>query len=104
MEKRVRITVLNADVNEELKARYAVADLGPCPFHPKGQVLYTDGVHKPEGMCDDARDAVKVMAGPLARGELVQPHGTWLKDDHVGVVACLDGVRPVIFLLEGGQK
>lgn len=56
MEKRVRITVLNADVNEELKARYAVADLGPCPFHPKGQVLYTDGVHKPEGMCDYAWD------------------------------------------------
>ena len=76
MERKVRITVLNVDINEELKARYAVADLGPCPFHPKGQVLYTDGVHKPEGMCDYAWDAVKVMAGPLARGELVQPHGT----------------------------
>ena len=39
-----------------------------CPFHPKGQVLYTNGEHKPEGMCDCAWDAVKVMAGPW-RGE-----------------------------------
>lgn len=55
-----------------------------CPFHPKGQGLYTNGEHKPEGMCDCAWDAVKVMAGPLARGELVQPRGTWLQDDHAG--------------------
>ena len=104
MEKKVKITVLNAEVNQELKAKYAVADLGPCPFHPKGQVLYTDGVHKPEEMCDYAWDAVKVMVGPLARGELVQPRGTWLREDHVGVVSCLDGVRPVIFLLEACQS
>lgn len=44
------------------------------------------------------------MAGPLARGELVQPRGTWLREDHVGVVSCLDGVRPVIFLLEACQS
>lgn len=103
MNRTVKITVLKADVDEELSARYAIPDLEPCPFHQKGQVLYTDGVHKPEGMCDYAWDAIKVMAGPLARGELVQPRGTWLKDDHVGVAACLDGIRPVIFLLEAGQ-
>ena len=103
MDKMVKITVLSADVNKELEDRYAIPNLGPCPFHQKGQVLYTDGVHKPEGMCDYAWDAVKVMACPLSQGELIQPHGTWLKDDHIGVAACLDGIRPVIFLVEALQ-
>ena len=103
MNKTMKITVLKANVDEELKARYAIPGLGPCPFHQKGQVLYTDGIHKPEGMCDYAWESVKSMAAPLARGELVQPRGTWLRDDHVGVVACLDGIRPVIFLLEACQ-
>lgn len=103
MNKTVKITVLKADVDKELKVRYAIPDLEPCPFHQKGQVLYTDGVNKPDGMCDYAWDVVKVMADPLARGELVQPRGTWLRDDHTGVISCLDGVRPVIFLLEAYQ-
>ncbi len=100
MNKMVKITVLNADVNRELEERYAIPNLGPCPFHQKGQVLYTDGTHKPKGMCDYAWDAVKVMAGPLSQEELIQPHGTWLKDDQIGVAACPDGIRPVIFLVE----
>lgn len=29
-----------------------------------------------------------------------QPSGTWLNDDTIGVFACPDGIRPVIFLLE----
>ena len=62
MEKRVRITVLNADVNEELKARYAVADLGPCPFHPKGQGLYTNGEHKPERKGSEAGSIDSIYA------------------------------------------
>ena len=44
------------------------------------------------------------VIGPMARqlslGELVQPSGTWLNDDTIGVFACPDGIRPVIFLLE----
>ena len=36
----------------------------------------------------------------LARGELIQPSGTWLRDDSKGVFACVDGVRPVIMLVE----
>ncbi len=32
MERKVRITVLNVDINEELKARYAVSDLAPSIF------------------------------------------------------------------------
>lgn len=36
----------------------------------------------------------------LSESQMVQPTGTWLNDDRVGVFACPDGIRPVIFLLE----
>ena len=40
------------------------------------------------------------VIGPMARqlslGELVQPSGTWLNDDTIGVFACPDGIQPVI--------
>lgn len=32
--------------------------------------------------------------------ELLQPKGTWMRDDDKGVFACVDGLRPVIMLIE----
>ena len=40
------------------------------------------------------------MIRQLSKGGLLQPSGTWLRDDSIGVLACPDGVRPGIFLLE----
>lgn len=51
MNKKIRITVLKAEVDKELEKEYAVPNLGPCPWHQKGQVLYCDGIHRPENMC-----------------------------------------------------
>lgn len=51
-------------------------------------------------------DVWRCLAGDCSHGasvilgELVQPSGTWLNDDTIGVFACPDGIRPVIFLLE----
>lgn len=36
----------------------------------------------------------------VSEGQMVQPAGTWLNDDTIGVFVCPDGIRPVIFLLE----
>ena len=36
-----------------LAEQYAVPNLGMCPFHQKGQVLYSDGINPPEGMCEE---------------------------------------------------
>ena len=52
MGKTVKITVLKAEYDQKLADQYAIPDLGPWPFHQKGQVLYTDGIHMPEGMCE----------------------------------------------------
>lgn len=98
--KKIKITILQTDVNLELADKYAIEDLGACPWHQKGQVLWCDGINAPDGMCGYAWDSIKDFARTLAEDKLVQPSGTWLKDDTKSVVACPDGVRPVIMLLE----
>lgn len=100
MHKKVKITVLKTEYDRNLAEQYAIPNLGMCPFHQKGQVLYSDGINPPDGMCGVARQVIAPMARQLSLGELVQPSGTWLKDDRIGVFACPDGIRPVIFLLE----
>ena len=100
MHKKVKITVLRTEYYQELAEPYAIPNLGMCPFHQKGQVLYSDGINPPDGMCGVAWQVIAPMARQLSWGELVQPSGTWLNDDTIGVFACPDGIRPVIFLLE----
>ena len=100
MHKKIKITVLRTEYYQELAEQYAIPNLGKCPFHQKGQVLYSDGIHPPDGMCGVAWQVIAPMACQLSSGELVQPSGTWLNDDTIGVFACPDGIRPVIFLLE----
>ncbi|MDY2682511.1 MAG: TIGR04076 family protein [Faecalibacterium prausnitzii] len=100
MHKKVKITVLRTEYYQELAEQYAISYLGKCPFHQKGQVLYSDGINPPDGMCGVAWQVIAPMARQLSLGEPVQPSGTWLNDDTIGVFACPDGIRPVIFLLE----
>lgn len=100
MSKKIKITVLKAEYDQELADQYAIPDLGPCPFHQKGQVLYTDGVHMPDGMCGVSWQIMAPWIRQLAQGERLQPSGTWLKDDTLAVFTCIDGIRPVTFLLE----
>ena len=87
-------------ISEQVQNDYTNPNLGICPFHQKGQVMYSDGINPPDGMCGVAWQVIAPMARQLSLGELVQPTGTWLKDDRVGVFVCPDGIRPVIFLLE----
>lgn len=100
MRKRVKITVLRTEYYHDLVERYAIPDLGMCPFHSEGQVMYSGGANAPEGMCGVAWQSIGPWVRRLSEGELLQPSGTWLSDDSVGVFACPDGIRPVIFLLE----
>lgn len=104
MKKRIKITVLRTEYFEDIAEKYAIPDLGKCPFHSAGQVLYGDGEHVPEGMCAIAWQEMAPYAQALLRGELVQPHGTWLRDDGLMVGACPDGVRPVVFLIEPAEE
>ena len=100
MKKKISKIDVKAEVDKELEKKYAISKLGPCPWHQKGQVLYSDGIHQPENMCGVAWQFLAPSAESLSKGELLQPSGTWLKDDSVCVAACPGGVRPVIFLME----
>lgn len=104
MSKKVKITVLKAEYYEDLAEKYAIPHLGKCPFHSPGQTFISDGIHKPEGLCEYAWSPMKDMAGQLSEGKLVQPSGTWLNDDTKGVFTCIDGVRPVIMLVEAEKQ
>lgn len=100
MRQSIKITVLRNEYYQDLAEQYAIPNLGMCPFHHKGQVLYSDGICCPDGMCGVAWQVIGPMVRQLSEGKLVQPTGTWLKDDSISVAACPDGIRPVIFLME----
>ncbi len=63
-------------------------------------MFVSDGERKPSGLCEYARKPIEAMAASLSRGEPLQPKGTWMRDDDKGVFACVDGLRPVIMLIE----
>lgn len=100
MKKLVKITILKSAIDAALAAQYAIPDFKPCPFHKAGQIFYSDGEHKPKELCEYAWQPIKAMVKLLADGQLLQPKGTWMRDDDKGVFSCVDGLRPVIMLLE----
>lgn len=100
MKKNVKITILKSEVDRELAREYAVPGFEACPLHRPGQVFVSDGEHKPEGLCGYAWKPIKEMVKTLSEGGLLQPKGTWMIDGDKGIFACVDGLRPVIMLIE----
>lgn len=100
MKQMVKITILKADVDTELAQKYAIPNFQPCPFHQAGQVFFSDGDHKPEGLCEYAWKPMQKMVKMLSEGQLLQPKGTWMADDDKGIFCCVDGMRPVVMLIE----
>ena len=100
MNYQVKITILKSELDKELVDRYAIANFEACPFHKAGQVFISDGDNKPDGLCEYAWKPIQEMVKLLSEGKLLQPKGTWMKDDDKGVFSCVDGLRPVIMLIE----
>ncbi len=96
----MKITILKAKVDSELAEKYGITNFPPCPFHTPGQVFYSDGDTKPECLCEYAWQPMAEMVKLLSEGKPLQPSGTWMADDDKGVFACVDGLRPVIMLIE----
>lgn len=102
--KKVRITVLKKNFDEELAKEYGVEGLTACDMLKEGQVFYADYA-KPEGMCDEAWKAIYQYVFALAHGaekELFY-YGNWIKEPGVAICSCNDGIRPVIFKLEATE-
>lgn len=97
--KKVKITVVKTTFNEDLVKADAKEGLGPCTYNKVGQVFYTNGWQKPEGLCDNAWKSMMEYVMTLSHGGKNFYDG-WMKDEHTAMIACNDGFRPVIFKLE----
>ena len=101
--RKVKITVLKCAWNEEIAKKYAAPGLRPCNYHHQGQVYYTNGWQKPDGLCDNAWKSMMEYAMTLAQGGGNFYNGE-LKDPNAFVASCNDGFRPVSFLLEATDE
>ena len=103
--KKVKITVLQTTLNQELASEYGAPGLGPCPMMREGQVFYADYA-KPEGFCDEAWKAIYQYVFALAHGagEGLFYYGDWICKPGVAICSCNDGLRPVIMKLEATEE
>lgn len=102
---KVKITILQTTLNQELAKEYGADGLGPCPMMEAGQVFYADYA-KPEGFCDEAWKAIYQYVFALAHGagNGVFYFGDWIKKPGVAICSCNDGLRPVIMKLEATNE
>lgn len=97
--RQVKITVLRKQLYEDLAETYLTDGKEvECDFFQVGDsFLYTGGAQMPAGFCPWAWVDLYRSIAALAGGAT---HTPWQKRDGVNVVCCLDGIRPVTFLLE----
>ena len=97
--QKCKITVLKRNFYQDLADEYIPLEgFGPCEMMEEGDVFITRGVFGnecPEGFCQMAWQAICIQASTLAGGGKVFGH------DEVHIACCNDGVRPVVFRLEG---
>lgn len=102
--KMVKITVIQTAFFEELAKQQANPILGVCEVHKVGQIFYTNGWQKPEGMCDNAWKSMMEYCMVFAHGGSCIYEGGWTADDNAAVVCCNDGFRPVSFRIEATNE
>lgn len=99
MRRQVRITVLKKEFYPELADEYLTEGhaAGPCPILNEGDsFVYEGGAVMPEGFCPWAWiDLYNQISGVAGREE-----NHWYKPN-IAIGCCTDGVRPVVFRLEG---
>ena len=103
--KKVKITVLKTTLDKELAEEYGAEGLKACPMLKEGQVFYADYA-KPEGFCDEAWKAIYqyVFFFSHGAGKELFYYGDWIRKPNAAIVSCNDGLRPVIFKLEGTDE
>ena len=88
MHKKVKITVLRTEYDQELAEQYAIPNLGKCPFHQKGQVLYSDGINPPDGMCGVCLLYTSLLSFPTVNAEHITGIGININAVSVWIVFC----------------
>ena len=85
--KKVKITILQTMLNEDLAKEYGICGLKACPMMKVGDTFYADYA-KPEGFCDEAWKAIYQYVFALAHGadKGLFYYGDWIKKPGVAIV------------------
>lgn len=95
---KIKITVMKQTIYEDLMEMYENKIEHAC-LEKIGNVYYTDGIKKPDGMCDSAWETIKPFAKDLMDGKDNFYDG-WMKNKKSAMLSCNDGFRPVSFYIE----
>ena len=96
--KKIKITALRKVHYADLSEIYEGPVENDCDI-TEGQVFYSEGNEKPEGMCEGAWMAIEPFAASLSNGGGNFYNG-WMKNPYSAMISCTDGFRPVTFLIE----
>ncbi|MCG8571189.1 MAG: TIGR04076 family protein [Spirochaetes bacterium] len=101
MGKSFKITVIHKAFFEDLAKEYLSKEekAGDCPVFEIGNSFIIDGEDpkQPENFCTYAWQDIFYVCHSISGGATYTP---WWKKDHMQVVCCTDGTRPVSFLVE----
>ena len=86
--KKVKITVMETTFNQNLAKKYADPGLGPCTYNTPGQVFYSNGWQKPEGLCDNAWKSMVEYVMTLAHGGENFYNG-WMNDKKTAMIVVM---------------
>lgn len=93
----VKIVVLKKLEVPDIHQQYAADGVAlRCAKYQEGQEYLSKNVQKPEGFCSWAWVAVQDKVVFLALGH----DYPWIKQKGVEIVACADGLHPVLYKLE----
>ena len=98
LRMKIQITVKKIACYKDLMKQYENPIEHTCDMK-MGQVFFTDGVHKPDGMCDSAWEVMLPFVRDLACGKDNFFDG-WMKNPKSAMISCNDGFRPVSFYIE----
>ena len=100
----VRITVLKVTLDKALCEKYADKDITPCAKHYEGQVMIAKKGNRPPEMCGGAWSPCEKYVFALSQGIDTFGFAHWMGVPRTVVTCCVDGLRPVTFLLEAMEE
>ena len=94
----IKITIVKQTVYKDLIDKYELPLENACDLHV-GDVFYTDGISKPDLLCESAWETIAPFAKRLSEGDYAI-YGNWMRNPKSAMISCNDGFRPTSFLIE----
>lgn len=95
---KVKITVIETALRNDLIEKYGCPSLSSCPFHKMGETFITS-FQKPDNLCADAWCCIEKYVFTLSHTEEPLFWNDWAQLG-TAVACCNDGFRPVTFHIQ----